>query len=115
MFETGKFGFKAFADAVLQQVKQLVAKLIATGIISLLANLVTGGAASGIAGSGLIGRIGADIFRGLGIGGGQVAAPSFAGVGGGELGFGGSVSLTLRGSDLVGAINRTNTTISRVG
>jgi hypothetical protein len=38
-----------------------------------------------------------------------------AGVGGGELGFGGSVSLTLRGSDLVGAINRTNTTISRVG
>lgn len=115
LFETGKFGFKAFADVVLKQVKQLVARIIATGIISLIANLATGGAASGIAGAGFLKRVGADIFNALGIGAGRLAAPSFAGVGGGELGFGGSVSLTLRGSDLVGALNRTNTTISRVG
>jgi hypothetical protein len=114
LFETGKFGFKAFADAVLQQVKQLVAKLIATGIISLLGNILTG-AASGVAGSGLGGRLVTDLFRSLGVGGNQIAAPSFAGVGAGAMAMNGSVSLTLRGSDLVASLNRTNATINRVG
>ncbi len=78
LFETGKFGFKAFADAVLKQVQQLVAKIIATGIISLIANLASGGLAGGFGGAaGVLSRVGADIFRSIGLGGPGVANPSF--------------------------------------
>jgi len=116
--DTGKFAFKEFGNAILASIKALVSKIIATGILALLATIlvpgggiIAGGAASGIAGG--AGRFGRNFLSLLGFG--NVASPSFAGVGGGQLGFGGSVSLTLRGSDLVGALNRTNTTISRVG
>ena len=116
LFETGKFGFKAFADAVLKQIQQLVSKIIATGIISLIANIASGGlagAASG--GASLFKRIGGDILSAIGIGGRGVANPSFGGVGAGSLGMSGQVNVVLRGSDLVGALNRTNATINRVG
>lgn len=116
LFETGKFGFKAFADAVLKQIQQLVSKIIATGIISLIANIASGGlagAASG--GASLFKRIGGDILSAIGIGGRGVANPSFGGVGPGGLGMSGQVNVVLRGSDLVGALNRTNATINRVG
>jgi len=114
-FDTGKFAFEEFGKAVLTAIKSLVAKIIATGIISLLANiLVPGSGTIGATAAGAgAGRFGRNLVSLLGFG--NVASPSFAGVGGGQLGFGGSVSLTLRGSDLVGALNRTNTTISRVG
>jgi hypothetical protein len=116
LFETGKFGFKAFADAVLKQVQQLVAKIIATGIISLIANLASGGLAGGFGGAaGVLSRVGADIFRSIGLGGPGVANPSFGGVGAGSFGMSGQVNLVLRGSDLVGSLNRTNATINRVG
>jgi hypothetical protein len=115
LFETGKFNIKEFGKAILSAIKSLVAKIIATGIISLLATILSGGFAGAGGAAAGFGRVGKAIISILGIGGPSVAAPSFAGVGGGELGFGGSVSLTLRGSDLVGALNRTNTTISRVG
>ena len=115
--DTGKFAFKEFGNAVFAAIKALVAKVIATGIIALLATIFTGGgfAAASIGGGAAAGagRFGQNLLGLLGFG--SVASPSFAGVGGGQLGFGGSVSLTLRGSDLVGALNRTNTTISRVG
>lgn len=113
LFETGKFGFKAFADAVLKQIQQLVAKMLASGIISLIANLMTGGF-SGVGGAAAgFGRVFKDIFSGFG--GGGVANPSFGGVGPGALGMSGQVNIVLRGSDLVGALNRTNATINRVG
>ena len=114
LFETGKFGFKAFADAVLKQIQQLVSKIIATGIISLIANLMSGGL-SGVAGGigGVLARVGGDILKAIGIGG--VANPSFGGVGAGSMGMSGQVNVVLRGSDLVGALNRTNATINRVG
>ena len=42
--------------------------------------------------------------------------PSFSGVqGNNAVGMSGSVNLVLRGTDLVGSINRTNAQISRVG
>lgn len=114
LFETGKFGFKAFADAVLKQIQQLVSKIIATGIISLIANIMSGGL-SGAAGGigGVLARVGGDILKAIGIGG--VANPSFGGVGPGSLGMSGQVNVVLRGSDLVGSLNRTNATINRVG
>jgi hypothetical protein len=114
LFETGKFGFKAFADAVLKQIQQMVAKIIATGIIKLIANILvpgSGGVANGAAAG--FGKIIADIFSG--IGGNRTANPSFGGVGPGSMGMSGQVNVVLRGSDLVGALNRTNATINRVG
>jgi len=113
LFQTGKFGFKAFADAILKQIQQLVSKMIASGIISLIANLMTGGF-SGVGGAAAgFGRVFKDIFAGFG--GGGVANPSFGGVGPGSMGMSGQVNVVLRGSDLVGALNRTNATINRVG
>jgi hypothetical protein len=113
LFETGKFGFKAFADAVLKQIQQLVAKMLASGIISLIANLMTGGF-SGVGGAAAgFGRVFKDIFANFG--GGGVANPSFGGIGPGSMGMSGQVNVILRGSDLVGALNRTNATINRVG
>jgi hypothetical protein len=40
---------------------------------------------------------------------------NFGGIQGGGLGMSGQVNVVLRGSDLVGAINRTNSQIKRVG
>jgi len=112
-FETGKFAFADFGKAILKTISQIVAKIIATGIIQLIANiLVPGGAAAagvGLKGGGFLKTIGSV----LGIG--NVAAPSFSGVGAGAIGMSGSVNMVLRGSDLVGSINRTNSTINRVG
>jgi len=99
--------FKAFAKAVLQAINQIVAKIIATGIISLLANLISGGTAG--LGKAVLG----DILGSLGFG--NVKAPNFSGVGAGALNMAGAVNVVLRGQDLVGSLNRTNAQISRVG
>ena len=101
--------FKAFAKAVLQAINQIVAKIIATGIISLLANLISGGTA------GLGKAVFKDILGGLGFAIGKVSNPNFSGVGSGALNMAGAVNVVLRGQDLVGALNRTNAQISRVG
>jgi len=115
LFETGKFGFKAFADAVLKQIQQLVAKIIATGIISLIANLASGGFA-GVGGAAKgFAAVGQSMLSAVGLGLKKTANPSFGGVGPGGLGMSGQVNVVLRGSDLVGALNRTNATINRVG
>jgi hypothetical protein len=115
-FETGKFAFADFGKAVLKTISQIVAKIIATGIINLLANILLpgAGAAAGAA-KGIGGAFTSALGSVLGFGGGGVAAPSFAGVGGGPMGMSGQVNVVLRGQDLVGALNRTNTTINRVG
>jgi len=78
----------------------------------LLASILVPGGAAAVAATGLksvsTGAL-ADFL------GGGVRNPSFGGVQGGGLGMSGQVALVLRGQDLVGAINRTNTTINRVG
>lgn len=113
-FETGKLAFADFGKSILKVIGQVVAKIIATGIINLLANILLpgAGAAAGAA-KGIGGAFSSAIGSVLGFG--NVAAPSFAGVGGGQLGMSGQVNVVLRGQDLVGALNRTNSTINRVG
>lgn len=117
--QTGRFAFKDFANAVLKAISQIVAKIIATGIIVLLASILFPGA--GGIGATFGANIGSAITSAIGIGGGgfggggRVAAPSFSGVQGGSMQMAGAVNLQLRGTDLVGAINRTNATINRVG
>ena len=123
--ETGKFAIQDFGKAIIDTIKKVVAKIIATGIINLLASiLVPGGAqaaslvagAAGSGGAGGIGRAFGDAFRSvLGLGGNRVAAPSFGGVGSGGMQMSGQVVFVQRGSDLVGVLNRTNGTINRVG
>ena len=116
--ETGKFAFKEFAQSILKAISQIVAKVIATGIVTLLASLFIPGfaAAGGGVGASLLSGITGALGFGGGFGGAKgSAAPSFAGISGGGMQMAGAVNLTLRGSDLVGSINRTNATINRVG
>lgn len=113
-FETGKFAFADFGKTILKTIQQIVSRIIATGIINLLASillptnvLTAAGVAKGVGGA-FTNAISSVL-------GGKIAAPSFVGVGGGALGMSGQVNLVLRGQDLVGSLNRTNTLINRVG
>lgn len=106
-----KTAFKDFTKAILQAINQIVAKIIATGIISLLANLLFPGA--GGAGVSLGKKVLKDIFGSFGFVG--VANPNFGGINAGALNMAGAVNVVLRGQDLVGSLNRTNAQISRVG
>jgi len=119
--DTGKFTFKEFSKVVLDNLKRIVAQIAAQQVIQLLAQVLNpmGALAStGVltnpaanAGKGQKGILSAlsNIFLG------RVANPNFGGVGVGQMGMSGSVNLVLRGTDLVGSINRTNSQISRVG
>jgi hypothetical protein len=113
---TGKFTFDEFAKNIKANIAKIVAQIAATKIIELLGSIFAGpiagsvfGSAASAGGGGLLKSIG-----GL-LGFGGVASPSFDGLGGGTMGMTGSVNLVLRGTDLVGSINRTNSQISRVG
>jgi hypothetical protein len=119
-FNTGKFTFEEFGKTVLKNIKKIAAQLLATQIIQNLSQLlnpagfIASGASNGL--PSLLGRqqrgiLGA--FQGIGFGG--VSAPNIGGISGGSLAMTGGVNLVLRGSDLVGSINRTNAQISRVG
>jgi hypothetical protein len=113
--QTGKFAFKDFTKAILQSISQIVAKIIATGIIKLIASILVPGSGAVVGGGG--GAGGGGFLKSIGglLGIGGVSSPSFNGVGAGQMGMSGSVNMVLRGSDLVGSINRTNSTINRVG
>lgn len=104
--------FKAFTKAVLSAINQIVAKIIATGVIKLIAMLASPGGFAGAGGfKGLLKGIGSA----LGFSFGGIANPNFGGVTGGGMAMSGAVNVVLRGQDLVGALNRTNAQINRVG
>jgi len=114
---TGKFAFKEFAQAVLKAINQIVSRIIATGIISLLFTIFSGGfgAAKGGAVGGFKTVLGL-ITSSLGFGGpARIAAPNIANINPGGVQMSGQVVFVQRGSDLVGVLNRTNGTINRVG
>lgn len=111
-FDGASADWKSFADDVIKQIKRVTAALLAKSLIQGLANIFAPGAGSLISG-GLKGISDAGLLDFLGSGG--VKNPSFGGVSGGPLQMAGAVNLSLRGSDLVGSINRTNATINRVG
>jgi uncharacterized protein YhaN len=110
---TGKFAFKEFAQAVIKSINQIVAKIIATGIVSLLANIFSGGFA---AGGGGFKNVLTAITSALGFAGpAKIATPNIANINPGGVQMSGQVVFVQRGSDLVGVLNRTNGTINRVG
>jgi hypothetical protein len=104
--------FKAFAKAVLNAINQIVAKIIATGIIKLIAMIAS---PAGFAGSGGFAGLLKGIGSALGFSIGGVANPNFGGVTSGGMAMSGAVNVVLRGQDLVGSLNRTNAQINRVG
>lgn len=107
ILDKGKFAFKDFANAAIQAIKRIVAQLVATKIIQLLASLTPFG--RGVS-------LGKSLGNFFGSGGfnpfGRSAAPSFGGIQGG---LSGEVVFVQRGSDLVGVLSRTNNRIGRVG
>jgi hypothetical protein len=114
VLEDGIANWQAFGDAVVSEIKKIAAALLAKTFITALGNLLApglgsllGGAFEGISTDGLGNWL--DIFDP------QKSKVNFAGVQGGGMQMAGAVNLTLRGSDLVGSINRTNSTINRVG
>lgn len=99
----GEKSWKQFGDAVIATLKRIAAQLIATGIAKGIANLLAPG----------LGSISTDALGAF-----LDASPfsvNFGGLQGGGMAMTGQVNLTLRGADLVGSLNRTNTIINRVG
>lgn len=115
--EDGKFTFEEFRKVVINNIKKMVAQLAATQILNTLASVLSGftpGGTGSFIGNLLSGNLGGSMNR-SGFEASSVAAPNIGGLSGGSLAMTGGVNLVLRGSDLVGAINRTNAQISRVG
>jgi DNA repair exonuclease SbcCD ATPase subunit len=109
--------WKEFADTVIQQIKRIIAALAAKALVQGLLNLLTpggGGALSSLNPSQVVGlnQFQKGFFS---PGFNLLGQANFAGLQPSGLQMGGQVNLTLRGNDLVGAINRTNTNINRVG
>ena len=103
--------WKAFADDVIKQIKRVTAALLAKSLIKGLANLLAPGV-GGLIGAGLSGISDAGLGDFLSNTGGQRV--NFDGLQGG-MQMSGQVVFVQRGSDLVGVLNRTNSTIGRIG
>lgn len=116
---TGKFTFKEFTKSVLKSITSIVSKLLATGVITGLMNLLNpGGMLASFAGGFGGGGQGANpILSALGnVFGAQPRRPDFNGVrpqGGGRGGE--KVEFQIRGTNLVGVLNRANGEINRIG
>jgi hypothetical protein len=106
---TGKFTFDEFAKNIKANIAKIVAQIAASKIVELLGTIFAGPIAGGLSqGGGFLSAIGSILpaFR---------ANTRFEGVRPLGLGGGQKIDLVLRGTDLVGSINRTNAQISRVG
>jgi hypothetical protein len=111
LFTKGTFAIKDFTNALLTSIGQIAAKLAATAIVNGLISIFAVPFGGAFAAGGLLGGIG-NLLGGIG---GRAGSANFGGVQGGGMGMSGSVNMVLRGTDLVGSINRTNSQISRVG
>jgi lambda family phage tail tape measure protein len=107
----GKKSWDDFTASVVESLKKLYARLAAAAAIAAVLSLATGGAAGG--GVSFLKAFGS--ILGVGLGGGGIANPSFGKVQPGGMQMAGSVNMVLRGQDLVGSLNRTNSQFSRVG
>jgi hypothetical protein len=115
ILEQGSANWKSFADEVIKQIKRIAASLLSKALIngiSYLLTLATGGGA-GLIKAGLKG-ISTEALGDF-LENSSLNNVNFGGVNSGGLQMAGSVNLQLRGSDLVASINRTNSTINRIG
>lgn len=114
-FEKGTSGFKEMGNVIIAQVRKIAAQIIASGIIQLIASLINPIGAVQAGGPNAL-----NLFSILGnatknVLSGRMNRPSLGGITGGGMTMGGQVSVVLRGQDLVGALNRTNLQIERLG
>ena len=116
LLDQGIANWKNFADEVIKEIKRIAAALLAKALVTGIANILAPGSGSAV--SALLKGVDTesmgswlDGMDSLGIPG----AANFGGVRGADMAMSGQVVVALRGSDLVGAINRTNTSINRVG
>lgn len=121
LIETGKFSLDSFEGLFKDMLKRIAAQIISAGIAKLISSILfPPGAASSALGGAALGNdaTGGIIGTLISLFGGRRSAfnnVNFGGVNGGGMQMAGAVNLTLRGSDLVASINRTNTTINRIG
>jgi predicted nucleic acid-binding Zn-ribbon protein len=114
LLDNGKVSFDAFVQLAKDAFKRILAQALASGIANLIAAALSGGGTLALGKLGAAKKISATL-SGLGKVGGLFGSANFSGVQAGSMQMAGAVNLTLRGSDLVGSINRTNATINRVG
>ena len=107
----GEKSWEDFTASVVESLKKLYVKLAAAAAIAAILSLATGGTAGG--GVSFIKAF--TSILGVGLGKGGVANPSFGGVQPAGMAMNGNVNLVLRGQDLVGSLNRTNSQLSRIG
>ena len=114
--EEGAMNWKVFADSVIKEVKRIAAALLAKALVTALANILAPGTGSAV--SALLKGVDTesmgswlDGMDSLGIPG----AANFGGVRGADMAMSGSVVMSIRGTDLVGVMNRTNVSINRIG
>jgi hypothetical protein len=114
LFDEGKGNWKEFGDAAVKEIKRITAALVAKALVEGLANLLSAGI-SGAAKSVVEGLKEIDTAS-LGEWLEITPQANFGGIRGNDgVNMSGQVVMTLRGTDLVGAMNRTNTSINRVG
>ena len=114
----GKLSFDTFVEFAKDAFKRILAQAIASGIASLLANILTGGGAAVTKFTAAQVGAAGGIAKALTSFGGilrREAAPSLGGIQSGGMNLNGQVVFVQRGSDLVGVLNRTNSTIGRIG
>lgn len=114
LLDNGKVSFDNFVQLAKDAFKRILAQALASGIANLIAAALSGGGSLAFTKLGAAKKISATL-SGLGKVGGLFGSANFSGVQGSSMQMAGAVNLTLRGSDLVASINRTNTTINRVG
>jgi hypothetical protein len=109
----GEKSWQDFTNVVLDSLKKLLIKLAAAAAIAVILSAISGGSSNAAKGGvGFLKAFGSILGVNLG---GKVANPGFGGVNPGGMAMAGSVNLVLRGQDLVGSINRTNSQLSRIG
>ena len=106
---TGKFTFQEFSKVVLTNIKRIVAQIAASKILEVLTGIFAGPLAGGFAGGGSflsnIGGLLPNLRR----------RQSFDNIRPNVPGLGGTVNFVIRGTELVGVLNRGNQEISRIG
>jgi len=108
---------KALGQAFKALIAQLAITVVKAAALAAILSLIPGlgpllGVAGGAGGAGGFGKLFGSL---LGFSGKQTAAPTFGNLQPGGLQLAGGVALTLRGTDLVGAISGANARINRVG
>jgi hypothetical protein len=115
LLDEGKTNWKEFGDAAIKEIKRITAALVVKALVEGLANLLTAGISGTVqsVAKGLEGIDTASLGEWLDM---TPGAANFGGIRGNDgVNMSGQVVMTLRGTDLVGAMNRTNTSINRVG